>query len=85
MKRKLSYNWIVKGTVRVHVYGTGSGVRVCLFIYQSAANGMTSTEYTNDQGDAYIEVNTDAGADAEVYVGGQKKTSRASIQDTYYI
>jgi hypothetical protein len=49
------------------------------------AQGMTSPEFTNSEGDAYIDVDTDEHADAEVYVGGQKKTSRAKIKDVYYI
>ncbi len=75
----------MKGTVRVHVNGAGSGTRVCLFIYQFMASGMTRESLTNGQGDAYIDVDTDAGADAEIYVGGKKVTDRSAIQDTYYV
>ena len=74
----------MKGTVRVHVNGVGSGTKVTLFIYQFMASGLTSPEYTNSEGDAYFDVDTDSGADAEVYVGGQLKISRAPIKETYY-
>jgi hypothetical protein len=75
----------VKGTVRIHVNGAGSGKRVSLFIHQFMASGMAGPSYTNAQGDAYIDVNTDSGADAEVYVDGQLRIGRASIKDTYYV
>lgn len=75
----------MKGTVRVHVNWVGSGTKVSLFIYQFMASGMTNAEYTNGEGDAYIEVDTDQGADAEVYVAGQLRVKRSPIQNLYYI
>ena len=75
----------MKGIVRVHINGKGSGRRVALFIHQFLASGMTPYAYTNAQGDAYISVDTDAGADAEVYVDGNKVISRAPIKETYYV
>ena len=75
----------MKGSVRVHVGGAGEGVRVALYIHQFMASGMTKTVVTNSQGDAYIEVDTDAGADAEVWVGSEKRVSRSAIKDTYYV
>ena len=49
----------MKGTVRVHVGGAGSGVKVSMFIYQAMVSGMTNAEYTNSEGDAYIDLDTD--------------------------
>lgn len=75
----------MKGTIRVHVNNAGSGTKVSLFIYQTVASGMTSPEYTNSEGDAYFDVDTDQYAQAEVYVSGQLARKRGSLEDVIYV
>lgn len=75
----------MKGTVRIHVNGVGAGTKVSMYIYQTLASGMTDAVYTNSEGDAYIDLDTDRFAEAEVYVGGQLRERRGGIKDTYFV
>ncbi len=65
--------------------GGGKGIRVSLFIHQLLASGMTGSVLTNDQGDAYIAVDTDRFAQVEVYVDGHPRGDRSTIQETLYV
>jgi hypothetical protein len=49
------------------------------------ASGMMPSVSTNDEDDAYITLDTDTHAEAEIFIDGQLRVKRGSIQDTYYI
>ena len=75
--------------ILVRVYnssgGPVSGARVSIMLYQTLAGGMLPDNYTNSSGEAEFNADADSGAEAEIYVNGDKKVSRGSIRGDYRI
>lgn len=71
----------MKRHVVVHA---SSGDRVALEIHQFIAGGV-KTEYAGSDGKAHFDLDVDTFAEATVYVNGDEKVGRGSIQDDYWI
>jgi hypothetical protein len=54
--------------------------RVNIWVYQFAAGGFAGEQYTNSSGEAEFDLDIDDGAEIEVYVNGESKTHRMSVQ-----
>lgn len=59
-------------------------VRVAIEIHQFLAGGM-KTEYTDSNGEADFSLDIDEHAEITIYVNGNEKVSRGSVESEYYV
>ena len=62
-----------------------SDVRVSLFVYQTLASGMKTPQYTNSKGEANFDLDIDQFAEISVYVKGEERIPRGSVEAEYRI
>jgi hypothetical protein len=76
-------------SVTVSVFDSGGrpvqGARVVLWVYQFLASGALPEKYTNARGEAWFDLDVDAGAELGVSVNGGGQIDRGSIQGQYRI
>ena len=59
--------------------------RVGVFVYQFAASGMKDSVYTDANGEACINLDTDDFAEISIYIDGDEKVKRGNIRGEYHI
>ena len=70
--------------VTVRVVDSGgrpqSNIRVAIYVNQFAASGMKDPQYTNSDGETEFALDIDTFAEISVYVDGQERVKRGSVQ-----
>ena len=59
--------------------------RVAIEVHAFLAGGVLSPQYTNSEGLAEFQLDTDSGAEITIYVNGNEKIRRGSIRSEYKV